>query len=144
MSLDSFRCGKEVFMKATKGQEIVLIADNKVGELEEIACSLKDQGVNVRAISAWVFKDKAYFRLIGSNNEKIKEILGGLGTIEEKDVIIVDMADEVGQLFLLASILKDNDIDLNYMYGTTSESGKSAIIVFSSSDDNKALEVVAV
>lgn len=131
-------------MKAVKGKEIVIAANNKVGELEKIARALKEEGVNIRAISAWVFEDKAYFRLIGSDNERIQKVLGNLGSLEEKDVIIVDMPDEVGQLFLLASVLKDNGIDLNYMYGTTSESGKSAIIVFSSSNDNKALEVVTV
>lgn len=131
-------------MKAVKGKEIVIAANNKVGELEKIARVLKEEGVNIRAISAWVFEDKAYFRLIGSDNERIQKVLGNLGSLEEKDVIIVDMPDEVGQLFLLASVLKDNGIDLNYMYGTTSESGKSAIIVFSSSNDNKALEVVTV
>lgn len=131
-------------MKAVKGKEIVIVANNKVGELEKIARTLKEEGVNIRAISAWVFEDKAYFRLIGSDNERIQKVLGNLGSLEEKDVIIVDMPDEVGQLFLLASVLKDNGIDLNYMYGTTSESGKSAIIVFSSSNDNKALEVVTV
>ncbi|MCQ9205453.1 MAG: ACT domain-containing protein [Omnitrophica bacterium] len=131
-------------MKAVKGKEIVFTADNKVGELEKIARTLKEEGVNIRAISAWVFEDKAYFRLIGSDNEKVQKVLENLGSLEEKDVIIVDMPDEVGQLFLLVSVLKDNGINLNYMYGTTSESGKSAIIVFSSSNDNKALEVVTV
>lgn len=131
-------------MKAVKGKEIIFTADNKVGELEKIARVLKDEGVNIRAISAWVFEDKAYFRLIGSDNERVQKVLENLGSLEEKDVIIVDMPDEVGQLFLLVSVLKDNGINLNYMYGSTSEAGKSAIIVFSSSNDNKALEVVTV
>lgn len=131
-------------MKAVKGKEIIFTADNKVGELEKIARVLKDEGVNIRAISAWVFEDKAYFRLIGSDNERVQKVLENLGSLEEKDVIIVYMPDEVGQLFLLVSVLKDNGINLNYMYGSTSEAGKSAIIVFSSSNDNKALEVVTV
>ena len=131
-------------MKGIKSKEIILKADNKVGELEEIAGAIKDNGINIRAISAWIFEDKAYFRLVVSDHDKAKEILQDFGGVSEKEVVIVDMPDEVGQLFLLASKLKDNNIDLSYLYGTTSESGgKPAIIVFSSDNNEKALKVIS-
>jgi hypothetical protein len=128
-------------MKAAKGTELLLTTDNKVGKLEEIAKAIKDNGINIRAISAWAFDDKAYFRIVASDNAKTKEILQTLGKVEEKDVVIVDMPDEVGQLFQLASKLKDNNIDIHHIFGTTSEPGKSAIIIFSSDDNAKALQV---
>jgi len=130
-------------MKAVKGTEVLLTTDNKVGKLEEISKTVRDSGINIRAISAWVFESKAFFRLIVSDNTRAKAILQEFGTIEEKSIVIADMPDEVGQLFFLASKLKDNNIDLNYIYGTTSELGKAAIIIFSSCDNDKALEVIA-
>lgn len=130
-------------MRGVKGTEILLTTDNRVGKLEEIARVIKDNGINIRAISAWAFDDKAFFRLVASDTKKTKEILQSQGTIEEKDVIIVDMPDEVGQLFLLASKLRDNGIDLKYIYGTASEPRKPAIIVFSSDNNDKALEIIS-
>lgn len=130
-------------MKAVKGTEIIFSTDNKVGKLEEISRLIKERGINIIAISAWVIDGKAFFRLVSSDNAKAKEVLQTLGNIDEKDVVIADMPDKVGQLFALASKLKDNNIDLKHIYGTTSESEKSAVIIFSSNDDDKALKIIA-
>jgi len=130
-------------MKAVKGKEIIFTGENKIGELEDIAGILKDNGVNVRAISAWAISDKAVFRLLTSDNVKTKELLSIKGAVEEREVVIVEMPDEVGQLQLLASKLKGNGLDLDYIYGTTYEPGKSAIIIFSANDNEKALGIIS-
>ena len=130
-------------MKAVKGKEIIFTGENKIGELEKIASVTKDNGVNIRAISAWAVNGKAVFRLVTSDNLKAKELLLDKGTIEEREVIIVEMTDEVGQLKLLASKLKGNGLDLDYIYGTTYEPGKPAIIILSANDNDKALEVIS-
>jgi len=130
-------------MRGEKGLELFLTADNKVGKLEEVSGLLKNGGVNIKSISAWADSGKAFFRLVTSDNAKAKEILAGLGSVEEKAVILVDMPDEVGQLNDLCLKLKDNNIDLTHIYGTTSEAGKSATIIFSSSDNDKALDIIS-
>ncbi|MCK4519567.1 MAG: ACT domain-containing protein [Candidatus Omnitrophica bacterium] len=130
-------------MKAVKGKEIVFTGENKVGELAEVAGAIKDRGINIRAISAWAVEGKAVFRLVTSDSIKTKELLSAKGNVEEKEVIIAEMPDEVGQLQFLASKLKDNNIDLAYIYGTTRELGKAAIIVFASDNNDKALEAIS-
>ena len=130
-------------MKAVKGKEILFTRENKIGELEEISRIIKDNGVNIRAISAWAVNGKAVFRLITSDNAKTKELLLAKGTVEEREVVIVEMLDEVGQLQLLAFKLKGSGLDLDYIYGTTYEPGKSAIIIFSANDNEKALEIIS-
>ncbi|MFA5271921.1 MAG: ACT domain-containing protein [Candidatus Omnitrophota bacterium] len=130
-------------MKAVKGEELILTVENKVGKLEEVTALLKDKGINLRGISAYVIDGKAIFRLITSDNSKAKEILKSLGTLAAKEVIIVDMPDEVGQLSLIATKLKAAGLDLTHIYGTTSKPHQSAIIVFASTDNNKALEIIA-
>ena len=130
-------------MKAVKGKELILKVENKVGKLAEITKLIKDAGVNIRAVSAWVIGAEASLRLVTSDDAKAKSTLAALGSIDEKDVVIIDMPDEVGQLDNLALKLKDNNIDLNHIYGTTSEPGKSAVIIFSSNNNDKALEVIS-
>ncbi len=130
-------------MKGVKATELLLITDNKVGKLAEISKVVKESEINIRAISAWAFDDKAYFRMVVSDNAKAREILQGLGKLEEKEVIIVDMPDEVGQLFLLTSRLKDNNIDIRYIYGTTAQPGSSAIVILSSDSNEKVLKIIS-
>lgn len=130
-------------MKAVKGEQIFLTTENKAGKLEEVAKLIKDSQVNVRAIAAYADSGKAVFELVTSDNAKVMKSLKGLGSLEKKEVVIVEMPDEIGQLCVLASKLKDADIDLNFIYGTTSQAGASANIIFSSSDNDKALEVIS-
>lgn len=130
-------------MKAVKGEELILTVENKVGKLEEVTKLLTEKEINLRGISAYVIDGKAVLRLITSDNFKAKEILKSLGTLAAKEVIIVDIPDEVGQLNLIAIKLKAAGIDLTHIYGTTSKPHQSAIIVFASTDNNKALEVIA-
>jgi len=130
-------------MKATKGKETLFTGENKIGELEEISNIFKDNGINVQAISAWAVNDKAIFRFVTSDNAKTKELLEARGSVEEREVIIVELPDETGQLQILASKLKGNGLDLDYMYGTTYEIGKYAIIIFSANDNDKALKILS-
>jgi hypothetical protein len=130
-------------MKAVKGEEIFITTDNKVGKLAEVTKVITTSGINIRGISAYAVADKAYFRLITSDNAKAKGILKNIGTLQTKEVIIVDMPDEVGELEKLAAKLKQADIDLTHIYGTTSKPHQSAIIIFSSNNNNKALELVS-
>ncbi|MDP2923675.1 MAG: hypothetical protein Q8O30_08170 [Candidatus Omnitrophota bacterium] len=130
-------------MKAVKGEEIFITTENKVGKLEEVTKSVMGNGINIRGISAYAVGDKAYFRLITSDNAKAKEILKKVGALQTKEVIIVDMPDEVGQLNNLAAKLKEANVDLMHIYGTTSKPNQSAIIVFSSNNNNKALELIS-
>lgn len=130
-------------MKAVKGEEVLFTGENKIGELEEIAKIIKDNGVNIRAISAWAVNGKAVFRLVTSDNAKTKELLLAKGAVEEREVVIVEMPDKVGQLQLLASKLKGNGLDLDYIYGTTYKPGKYAIIIFSANDNEKAVGIIS-
>lgn len=130
-------------MKAVKGEELILTCDNKVGRLDELTSLIKESNINLRGINAYVANSKAVFRLITSDNSKAKEALKKLGSLQMKEVIIVDMPDEVGQLGLIARKLKDAGIDLTHIYGTTSKPHESAIVVLASSDNNKALSIIA-
>jgi len=130
-------------MQVEKTQEILIGTDNKTGKLAEIAGAITGSGVNIKSVSAWAADSKAFFRLVTSDNNAVKESLKGLGDIEEKEVIIVNLPDEVGQLAMLVAKLKGREIDLNYIYGTTAESGKTSIIVFSSSNNDAALAALA-
>ncbi|MDD5583440.1 MAG: hypothetical protein PHV55_00085 [Candidatus Omnitrophica bacterium] len=130
-------------MKAVKGEEILLSTENKEGLLAAIATVITEKSINIRAISAYVVGSKAYFHLVTSDNIGTKEVLRNLGTAESKEVIIVEMPDRVGQLAQLVSRLKEAGIDLMRMYGTAAQVNGSAILILSSSNNNKVLDILS-
>ncbi|MBN2483797.1 MAG: hypothetical protein JXD21_06330 [Candidatus Omnitrophica bacterium] len=131
-------------MKAVKGNELFVTAPNEVGTLEDISERLRDEAINVRAVSAYVVDDKAYFRIITSDNNKAKDVLTGSGcTVEIKEVVIVEMPDKVGELCGISLKLKNAGVDLKYIYGSTSSSQNEASIIFSSDNNDKALEILS-
>ena len=130
-------------MKAVRAQELLVTVENRVGALAEVANLISSAGINIRTISAWAVGNSASFRLITSDNIKTKEILANHNyTIEEKDIIVVELPDRVGELNNLTTRLKAAGVDLIYLYGTSSKPGTEALIVLSSNNNEKALEVL--
>ncbi|MCM8823549.1 MAG: ACT domain-containing protein [Candidatus Omnitrophica bacterium] len=131
-------------MKVVKGEEIFVTTSNKVGTLAAITEIIADAEINIRAISAYVVGDRAFFRLITSDNNKTKEVLSKNNySWESKEVVIVELIDKAGQLYNLASLLKKANVDLNYIYGTTSKPLTETIIIFSSNDNDKAIDILS-
>lgn len=130
-------------MRALKAQEILITVENKVGALTHILGLISAADINIKSISAWVVDNMASFRLITSQNLKIQDVLSGYNySIEEKDVVILGLPDEVGELKNLTIELKEADIDLLYLYGTTSKPEDEALLIFSSNNNDKAVEIL--
>lgn len=127
--------------KATKVKEIVATTPNKVGMLAEITNAISDAGVNILAISAHSMGDKAKFYIITENNQKAMEALKRkkLSAIES-DAVSVSLSNKVGAAKELANKLAKAGIDLDYCYGSTGN-GSEALLIFSTKDINKALEL---
>lgn len=130
-------------MKVVKREEIVVAVENKVGKLEEITQLISKEEINIRAIAAYVENNQAIFRIITSDNLKTKEIFSQRGLKPEtKEVVIIELPDKVGELHKMAERLKEANIDLEYIYGTTT-TAEVATLVFSSNDNEKATQVLA-
>ncbi|MDD5194383.1 MAG: ACT domain-containing protein [Candidatus Omnitrophica bacterium] len=129
-------------MKAVKGEEVVVVAPNKVGLLAAVTKLITEKSINIRAINGYVLGSDACFRLVTSDNAGTKEALSAIGRVENKEVIIIEMPDEAGQLAKVAAKLEKAGINLTHIYGTAAQVKGSAIIIFSSNDNNKALDVV--
>jgi len=130
-------------MKIVKGEEIIVAVENKVGRLEEITGMISKEGINIRAIAAYVENNQAIFRIITSDNLKTKEILSQKGLRPEtKEVAIVELPDKIGELHTMAEKLKEANIDLEYIYGTTT-TAEVATLIFSSNNNERAIQILA-
>lgn len=106
--------------KCSKGKELIVTTEDKLGMLAEITSVITGQGVNISAICAYGMEGKAIFMMLTSDNQKAKIQAESKGwKVEESDVVVVEMPDKVGAVKEIADKLKAKNINLIYIYGTT-------------------------
>jgi len=128
--------------RARKVKEISFTMPNKVGLLSEVTTAVAEAKVNIAAICAYAMENSAYFMLTVDSNAKARKALASLGVgIEERDMVEVEMPNKPGELQKVARKIGDAGIDIEYMYATAGKS-KTAIGVFKTADDPKAIKVI--
>ena len=128
--------------KARKVKEISFTMSNKVGLLSEVTTAIAAAKVNVTAICAYTMENSATFMLTTDSNAKAKKALAPLAvTIEERDVVAVEVPNKSGELRKVAKKIAGAGIDIEYMYATAGK-GKTATCVFKTTDDNKTVKVI--
>ena len=89
----------------------------------------------------YIFID-AIFLLITDNNQKALPGLKSKGyNTKEEDVVAINLVNKVGSASSMAKKLKDANINLNYIYGSTG-STPDALMIFKSDNNAKAVEVL--
>lgn len=128
--------------KAKMAKQISFIMPNRAGLLSEITTALAGAKVNITAICAYEMENSAYFLLLTSSNAKAKKALAPLGVeVKEDNVVSVEMPNKAGELQKVSKRIADANININYMYGTTS-AAKASICIFKTADDKKTIKVI--
>lgn len=126
---------------ATIAQEIQVDTDNMVGTLARVTASIKEAGVNIRALSAWAEGDKGRFRIVTEDNDKAIQAIENAGfSARQKEMILIDLKNEVGTLAEVGQKLGDAGINITYCFVSTS--GTECLAVFGTEDNAKAIEVL--
>ncbi|MDD5291597.1 MAG: hypothetical protein PHY46_00220 [Candidatus Omnitrophica bacterium] len=130
--------------QANLAKELVIEVADKQGIFADIASAVGDAGVNITAVCAYAVSDKAYFRIMASDNKRAKDALVKKGfKVEEKDVVTVMLEDRVGRAKELALQLKEGKVNLYCLYGTTCGcAGSQALIVMGSNDCKKVINAI--
>jgi hypothetical protein len=114
--------------------------ENRAGRLAEITGILGDNGVNIRALSLADTADFGILRLIVDDVEKAIQILKKDGmTVGETDVIAVEVPDHPGGLAQLLRVLKEENVNVEYMYAFVKTPSQSAVMIFRFDDSQQAL-----
>jgi hypothetical protein len=128
--------------QVTKEKQLKVVTDNKVGRLAEVTALVAEKGVNIDNICAYSCGKEAVMYLLTSDNAKAKKALDGKGfKIDEDEVILLRVWNRPGSLAAVTARLKKHGINIETVYGTSTESGERMTIVFSCEDNNKAVEV---
>lgn len=114
-----------------KVEQISIFLENKSGRLADVAGVLAGAGVNIRALSLADTTDFGILRLIVNDTEKAKQVLKENGfTVGKTEVIAVEVSDKPGGLSEILTIMKEHEINVEYMYAFVQKSGGHAIIIF--------------
>ncbi len=121
-------------------KQLTVFIENRAGRLEEVAQVLKDNNINIQSVSLADTSEYGLLRFIISDYEKAVKVLKDAGfSAKVSNVIAVKLTQEVGQLSDLLAVFSKVDVNVEYMYGLTSDD-QSAFIVLKTSDQEKALE----
>jgi hypothetical protein len=115
---------------------------NKVGRLAELADRLKDAGVNMRAVCAWVQDGRGHMIVVPSDADKAcAAVRDHVDKCSFMECVCVQAKDEPGALGQIAHALAKGGVDIEVMYASAGMGGK-ALIALHTSDNAKAAKLV--
>ncbi|MEJ2068764.1 MAG: ACT domain-containing protein, partial [Deltaproteobacteria bacterium] len=104
---------------------------------------LSDGGVNIRALYLADASDFGVLRFIVNDTKKAKEVLQKNNfTVVKTEVIAVEVPDRPGGLAGILEILKNEDINVEYMYAFVERSSDNAVIIFRFDEIDKAIKAL--
>jgi len=128
--------------KATMAKQISVTVINKIGVLDKMARYLAERGINIEAISGFEIpgSDNAKIMLVVDDTRRTIEALRerDFGSIEETDVIVLELDNKPGALRTITGLLTYKAINIRYIYATTSRDTWYVKVILSTSDNSKA------
>jgi len=124
-------------------KQLSIFLENKPGKLSEVTKVLKDNNINIRALSMADTSDFGILRLIVPNVENVYKILKEHHfTVKITEVIAVKISDRPGGLNEILNYFSEENINVEYMYAFVNRSGDNAIIVFKVHNIQHAINIL--
>ncbi len=124
-------------------KQLSVFVDNRPGSLMNVTSKLTEAHINIRAVSSSDTPEFAILRLIVDDALAAKEYLTSKGfVVRVTDVIGVELEDKKGNLNNMLAILAEGEISINYIYSFVIRDGKAPVMVFHTSDFEKAIEIL--
>lgn len=124
-------------------KQVSIFLENTKGSLQKVTRLLRDNGIDLIALSIADTRDFGILRTIVSDTGKAVEILGAAGyAVKVTDVLAVAVPDTPGGLNDVLELLDGNDIAIEYLYSFVRTSGDHALIIFRVEDLQAASDVM--
>nr|WP_296848991.1 acetolactate synthase [uncultured Methanobrevibacter sp.] len=129
-----------VFMKI---KQLSIFLQNRMGSLSKPLEVLTVADVNIRAMCMADTSEFGILRLVVDDPEKGKEALEQNNfLVKITEIIGVEMNDTPGGLTSVLNTIKENNIDLEYLYAFTHEKEGKAILLLHADDIDELIDVL--
>ena len=126
-----------------KIKQLSIFLQNRMGSLSKPLEVLSDGGVNIRAMCMADTSEFGILRLVVDDPIKGKELLEENNfLVKITEIIGVEMNDTPGGLTHVLKTIKDNNIDLEYLYAFTHDKVGKAILLLHADDIDKLIDAL--
>lgn len=127
-------------MRASMGKEIVIRVSNEIGVLDQMCRLLAETGINTLGVSGTVHANDAILRLVTTDNLRATDMLRQRHfNPQEMECILVERPHKPGMLRRITEDLVGEGINLEHLYATAPENQAGALMVLSTSNNERAL-----
>lgn len=126
-----------------KIKQLSIFLQNRMGSLSKPLEVLSNAGVNIKAMCMADTSEFGILRLVVDDPLKGKEALEEQNfLVKITDIIGVEMNDTPGGLTAVLKVIKDYEIDLEYLYAFTHEKVGKAILLLHADDIDNLIDVL--
>ena len=124
-------------------KQLSVFIENRKGRLGEVLKVLKENGVNILSISLADTTEYGLLRVIVNSPERARDVLLEAGFSSMiTDVFIIKVPHVAGSLQKILTVIAENDVNIEYMYGLSVEAD-DASIVMKTNDIDSARKVLS-
>ncbi len=126
-----------------KIKQLSIFLQNRMGSLSKPLEVLSEADINIRAMCMADTSEFGILRLVVDNPLKGKEILEENNfLVKITEIIGVEMCDAPGGLTSVLKTIRDNEIDLEYLYAFTHDKANKAILLLHTEDIDYMIETL--
>ena len=121
-------------------KQISVFLENKAGRLAKVAEELKNNHINIRALTIADTSDFGILRMIVNKPDQAYDVLkkGGF-TVRESDILAIELDDKEGVFYDLMKLCDANGLSVEYTYSFVEQYSNKAILFLRFEDNDKAI-----
>ena len=125
-------------------KQLSIFVQNKSGKLAASLAVLRDNGIDVRALTIADTPDFGILRLLVDDAAKAEQVLAENSFIvQTNDVVVVPVLDQKGGLAALLEPMAESGVNIEYMYAFLGAKDGHAYMIFRVADPEKASAVLS-
>jgi hypothetical protein len=125
-------------------KQLSVFMPNRPGVLARTCSVLSEADINILAMAVHDTMDNAVVRFLVDHPTKALLLLEQEGLyVLEQDVVVVEVANQTGELTRISQALAEADINIAYAYCTATKNQESGCLVLKTDQPERALEILS-
>lgn len=124
-------------------KQLSVFVENKSGKMADVLSILGENNIDISALSIADTTDFGILRLIVCDPERAAEILRANDiVVKVTNVLAIGIEDKSGSLAVALNALKNNEIEIEYMYAFIGKSEYGALVIIKADKPEEAISVL--